>query len=97
MDMRPPQGSIEAKDPFAAPIPGHSLTEDNTKWAWGNPQKVVDPEKALSQAIRGVKSPKLQLEMVKLLMVGTSVLTFLRHQPALRQLKPLLILLMLNL
>jgi len=73
MDMRPPQGSIEAKDPFAAPIPGHSLTEDNTKWAWGNPQKVVDPEKALTQAIRGVKSPKLQLEMVKLLMVGTSV------------------------
>jgi len=69
----PPRGSIEAKDPFAAPLPGHSLTEDNTKWAWGKPPKIVDPEEALKQAIGSVKSGKQQLELIKLLLAGISV------------------------
>ena len=69
----PPKGSIEAKDPFAAPLPGHSLTEDNSKWAWGKPPKIVDPEEALKQAIGAVKSGKQQLELVKLLLAGVSV------------------------
>ena len=69
----PPRGSIEAKDPFAAPLPGHSLTEDNSKWAWGKPPKIVDPEEALRQAIGSVKKGKQQLELVKLLLAGVSV------------------------
>ena len=73
MDIKPPVGSIEAKDNFAPAPPGHSLTEDNTKWAWGKPQQVVDPEVALEQAINSIKQPKIQLEMVKLLLVGASV------------------------
>ena len=50
----------EAKDNFAPAPPGHSLTEDNTKWAWGKPQQVVDPEVALEQAINSIKQPKIQ-------------------------------------
>ena len=73
MDMKEPIGSIEAKDDFAPAPPGHSLTEDNSKWAWGKPQQVIDPEVALEQAINSIKEPKVQLEMVKLLMVGASV------------------------
>ncbi len=73
MDIKPPVGSIEAKDNFAPAPPGHSLTEDNSKWAWGKPQQVVDPEVALEQAINSIKQPKIQLEMIKLLLVGASV------------------------
>jgi len=73
MDIKAPVGSIEAKDDFAPAPPGHALTEDNTKWAWGKPQQVVDPEVALEQAINSIKQPKIQLEMVKLLLVGASV------------------------
>jgi len=69
----PPQGSVEAKDNFAPAPPGHSLTEDNTKWAWGKPSKIVDPEQALEQAINSLKQDKIQLEMVKLLLGGASI------------------------
>ena len=73
MDIKPPVGSIEAKDDFAPAPPGHALTEDNTKWSRGKPQQVVDPEVAIEQAINSIKQPKIQLEMVKLLLVGASV------------------------
>ena len=46
----PRVGSVAAKDPFAVAPPGHSLTEDNSKWAWGRPPKIVDPEQALNNA-----------------------------------------------
>jgi hypothetical protein len=70
---QPEVGTVEAKDDFAPAPPGHSLTEDNSKWAWGKPPQVVDPEIALEQAINAIKDEKTQLEMVKLLMVGASV------------------------
>tara|TARA_R100001440_G_scaffold2160_1_gene6518 strand:+ start:1778 stop:2314 length:537 start_codon:yes stop_codon:yes gene_type:complete len=73
MDMKEPIGSVEAKDDFAPAPPGHSLTEDNSRWAWGKPQQVIDPEMALEQAINSIKEPKVQLEMVKLLLTGASV------------------------
>ena len=69
----PPEGSVEAKDNFAPSPPGHSLTEDNTKWAWGKPPKVVNPEQALEQAINSLKQERIQLEMVKLLLGGASI------------------------
>ena len=68
-----PTGSVEAKDDFAPSPPGHSLTEDNSKWAWGRPQQVVEPEVALEQAINAIDDPSTQLEMVKLMLVGASV------------------------
>ena len=73
MEVREQVGSVEAKDDFAPSPPGHSLTEDNTRWAWGKPQQVVDPEIALQEAINSIKQPKILLEMVKLLLTGASI------------------------
>ena len=68
-----PVGSIEAKDPFAVAPPGHSLTEDNSKWAWGRPPQITDPEQALDGAIAALQKPKIRDEMFKLLYTGVSV------------------------
>ena len=72
-EVRPQEGSIEAKDDFAPAPAGHSLTNDNQQWAWGKPPKVVDPEMALQQAINSLKQPRIQLEMMKLLVGGASI------------------------
>jgi hypothetical protein len=68
-----PVGSIEAKDQFAVAPPGHSLTEDNSKWAWGRPPQITDPEQALDGAIAALQKPKIRDEMFKLLYTGVSV------------------------
>ena len=73
MDMEAPVGSIEAKDPFAVAPPGHSLTQDNSKWAWGKPPQITDPEQALEVAISSLQRPKVRDEMFKLLYTGVSV------------------------
>ena len=43
--------SIQDKDKFAGAPPGHSLTQDNSKWAWGRPPQVVNPEQALDLSL----------------------------------------------
>jgi len=68
-----PAGSVEAKDPFAVAPPGHSLTEDNSKWAWGRPPQITDPEEALDGAIKALQRPKLRDEMFKLLYTGVAI------------------------
>ena len=73
MDMEAPVGSIEAKDPFAVAPPGHSLTQDNSRWAWGKPPQIVDPEEALEVAIASLQRPKVRDEMFKLLYTGVSI------------------------
>ena len=73
--MQPMKGSVEAKDEFAVAPPGHSLTLDNTRWAWGNPPVDVDPEIVLTKAINALKKPKIRDEMTKLLLTGVSVET----------------------
>jgi len=60
-------------DPFSAAPPGHSLTEDNTKWPWGRPPEIVDPDEALDRSIESIMEPKNKQELFKLLMVGVSV------------------------
>ena len=72
-EYTPSEGTVEAKDNFAPAPPGHSLTEDNTKWAWGKPPKIADPEQALDQAINSLKEDRIQLELVKLLLGGASI------------------------
>ena len=67
------RGSIENLDPFAYAPPGHSLTQDNSRWPWGKPPRDVDPEKALSRALDGLEKPAVMEEMTKLLLVGVSV------------------------
>ena len=73
MEEMPIRGSIEAKDPFASAPPGHSLTEDISKWAWGKPPQDSDPEVVIQKAINSLKQPMVKEEMMKLLMVGVSV------------------------
>jgi len=73
MDMEAPVGSIEAKDPFAVAPPGHSLTQDNSRWAWGKPPQITDPEEALEVAISSLQRPKVRDEMFKLLYTGVSI------------------------
>lgn len=69
----PKKGSVEAIDMFAAAPPGHSLTQDNSKWPWGKPPTDVDPEKVLDKVIRSIEDTTRKEEMMKLLMVGVSV------------------------
>jgi len=67
------RGTVENTDPFAYAPPGHSLTQDNSRWAWGKPPRDVDPEEALKKALDGLDKPSIREEMMKLLMVGVSV------------------------
>jgi hypothetical protein len=67
------RGTIANTDPFAYAPPGHSLTQDNSRWPWGKPPRDADPEVALSRALDGLEKPDVQEEMMKLLMVGVSV------------------------
>jgi hypothetical protein len=60
-------------DRFSPAPPGHSLTQDNSQWPWGQPPRDVDPDIALEKAINKIKQPKLKDEMLKLLMVGVSI------------------------
>ena len=71
--MKPRRGSIAAIDEFASAPPGHSLTEDNTRWPWGKPPQEANPERALEASIRSLEKPRIQQELIKLLMVGVSV------------------------
>jgi hypothetical protein len=60
-------------DRFSPAPPGHSLTQDNSQWPWGQPPQDADPDVALEKAIGRIKNPKLKNEMLKLLMVGVSI------------------------
>ena len=60
-------------DSFSAAPPGISLTDDNSKWPWGRPPEIVDPDEALDRAIESMMEPKNKQELFKLLMVGVSV------------------------
>ena len=73
MEEKPREGSVQAKDPFAVAPPGHSLTEDNSKWAWGRPPQITDPEVALEGAIKALQKPKLRNEMFKLMYTGVAI------------------------
>ena len=72
-ERNPLAGTVENIDPFSGPPPGHSLTEDNSKWSWGKPPKYADPEDALDDVVERLSKPRNKEEMMKLLMVGISV------------------------
>ena len=58
---------------FNTAPPGHSLTEDNSKWPWGRPPEMVDPDQAMDSLVDKLMDPRKKQEMFKLLMVGVSV------------------------
>jgi len=63
----------ERYDDFNVAPAGHSLTEDNSKWAWGQPPQMVDPDQAMDSLVDSLMDPRKKQEMFKLLMVGISV------------------------
>ena len=63
----------ERYDDFNVAPAGHSLTEDNSKWAWGQPPQMVDPDQAMDSLVDSLMDPSKKQEMFKLLMVGISV------------------------
>ena len=72
-EVRPQAGTIEAKDSFAMAPPGHSLTIDNERWPWGQPQERVDPQIVLDKAVDSLDVPAVREERMKLLVGGASV------------------------
>ena len=57
-----------------APAPaGHSLTQDNSKYPWGNPPKHADPAVAMEKAIESLNDPITKENLMKLLSAGVSV------------------------
>ena len=72
-DQMPMRGTVEAKDPFAMAPPGYGLISDNSRWQWGQPQAVVDPEQAFEEAKNSLEQKKTRQELFKLLLVGASV------------------------
>ena len=59
-EVRPQAGTIEAKDSFAMAPPGHSLTIDNERWPWGQPQERVDPQIVLDKAVDSLDVPAVR-------------------------------------
>ena len=72
-ERMPAAGSIEKKDPFAMAPPGYGLTLDNSRWPWGQPPTVVNPEQAFEEAVNSLEQKKTKQELMKLLLVGASV------------------------
>lgn len=62
-------------DEFSAAPPGHSLTDDNSKWPWGKPPQYTNPNKVFDSLIGTLSQPRKKNELLKLLMVGLSIET----------------------
>ena len=62
-------------DPFSAPTPGQSLTDEPGKWQWEQPSLDSDPEKAYEKLVKTIKSPIVEETIGKLLYVGVTVET----------------------
>ena len=53
-------------DMFAAAPPGISLTQDNTKYPWGNPAKFANPDDAMTAALDSLEKPTNKINLEKL-------------------------------
>ena len=62
-------------DPFSAPTPGQSLTDEPKKWQWEQPSLDTDPERAYEKLVKTIKSPIVEETIGKLLYVGVTVET----------------------
>ena len=66
---------LAKSDPFSAPTPGQSLTDEPKKWQWEQPSLDTDPEKAYEKLVKTIKSPIVEETIGKLLYVGVTVET----------------------
>ena len=60
-------------DMLALPPAGVSLTQDNSKFPWGNPPKEADPNVALTTMLDKLEEPASRENLLKLLMAGVSI------------------------
>ena len=71
------EGSVnspEQIDPFDAPVPGQSLTDEPGKWPWDAPPKMVDPDDAVDFVIGRIEDDQdTKDDIDKFLMSGTPV------------------------
>ena len=66
---------LSKSDPFSAPTPGQSLTDEPKKWQWEQPPLDTDPEKAYEKLVKTIKSPIVEETIGRLLYVGVTVET----------------------
>jgi len=65
--------AVKPFDDFNRAPPGHSLTQDNTKWPWGKPPRLTNADAAFDEMVDRISHPRKKQELMKLLMVGVSV------------------------
>lgn len=69
-----PAGSIEAQDPFDAPIPGQSLTEEPGKYPFEQPPEIVDVDQAVEMVIGNIiEDPEATEQVQKLMITGMPI------------------------
>ena len=69
-----PAGSVQAQDPFDAPVPGQSLTEEPGKHPWDKPPEIVDVDEAMGYVIENImESPEATEQLGKQLMTGLPI------------------------
>jgi len=60
-------------DPFDAPIPGQSLTDEPGNYPWEHPPKTLDPEQALDKFWNRLTDPEVAEEIIIMMESGVPV------------------------
>jgi len=60
-------------DPFDAPIPGQSLTDEPGNYPWEHPPKTLDPEQALDKFWNRLTDPEVAEEIIIMMESGGPV------------------------
>ena len=47
--------NVEDIDPFDAPVPGQSLTDEPGKWPWDKPPTMSDPDDAVEYVVQKIE------------------------------------------
>tara|TARA_A100001015_G_C15039072_1_gene738318 strand:+ start:2656 stop:3162 length:507 start_codon:yes stop_codon:yes gene_type:complete len=61
------------RDPFDAPTPGQSLTDEPNKWQWEKPAEILDINESFDAFVDAVEDPVANETISKLLYVGVSI------------------------
>jgi hypothetical protein len=65
---------LNTMDPFDAPIPGQSLTDEPGKWPWDQPPQMVDVDDAYEYVVVKIEqNPDLKDDMLKFLMAKVPI------------------------
>ena len=60
-------------DPFAAPIPGQSLTREPGNAPFEKPPEIADPEDAISYLVNKINEPRHGAQMLQLIDAGVAI------------------------